>query len=60
MSENAKNATATDRLQQLARPKSARLKANDYDPYKVCSLNNFPRNKYDDNKRFPDQLTDNL
>jgi len=33
--DNAKNAIATLRLQQLARPKSARLRKDDYDPYRV-------------------------
>lgn len=35
VSDNAKNATATNRLQQLARPKSARLMKDDFDPYRV-------------------------
>lgn len=35
VSDNALNAVASNRLQQLARPKSARLHKDDYDPYKV-------------------------
>jgi hypothetical protein len=35
VSDNAKNSTATLRLQQLARPKSGRLRSDDYDPYRV-------------------------
>ena len=35
VSDIAMNAAATLRLQQLARPKSARLRKDDYDPYKV-------------------------
>ena len=35
VSDNAKNSTATLRMQQLARPKSGRLRVDDYDPYKV-------------------------
>ena len=35
VTDSARNATATLRLQQLSRPKSARLKKDDYDPYRV-------------------------
>ncbi|KAK2151117.1 hypothetical protein LSH36_375g04030 [Paralvinella palmiformis] len=35
VSDNAKNSTASLRLQQLARPRSGRLTKDDYDPYKV-------------------------
>jgi len=35
VTDTAKSANATHRLQQLARPKSGRLRHDDYDPYKV-------------------------
>ena len=37
VSDTAKNAIATVRLQQMARPKSGRLHNDDYDPYKVTA-----------------------
>jgi len=37
VSDQAKNSTATLRLQQLARPKSGRMLIDDYDPYRVSA-----------------------
>ena len=37
VSDTAKNAIATVRLQQMARPKSGRMISDDYDPYRVTA-----------------------